>query len=72
VYIPTSMLMALHEDRVRDADRRAFHADLRRLAAGRAQSSRARPWLARALAAMSGRSHAGARRAGLAAVRAHS
>jgi hypothetical protein len=75
MYVPNLMLMALHEERVRDFDRRAFHARLHSQEVGQARSSRARPWPARAfaaLAALSGRSHAGARRGGLAAVRAHS
>jgi hypothetical protein len=67
VYIPSLMLIALHEERVRDFDRRAAHADLRSPQAGRAQ-----PWPTRALAAASGRSHAGARTAGLATARARS
>jgi hypothetical protein len=72
VYIPTSVLMALHEERIRGRGRRAFHPDLRSLEPGRAPSSRTRPWPARAFAALSGRSHPGARRAGLAAARVHS
>jgi hypothetical protein len=72
VYFPSSMLMALHEDRVRDLDRRAFHADLGSPEPGQARSSRSRPWPTRAFAALSGRSHGGARQAGLAAVRARS
>jgi hypothetical protein len=71
VYFPSSMLMALHEERVRGFDRRAFHADLGSLEPGEARGSRARPWSARAFAALSGRSHAGARRPGLATARAH-
>jgi hypothetical protein len=67
VYFPSLMLMPLHEERVRGFDRRAFHADPGSLAPGRA-----RPWPIRALAALSGRSHAGVRRAGLAVARAHS
>jgi hypothetical protein len=72
VYYPSLMLMALAEERVRDFDRRAFHADLRSLEPGRARSSRAAAWPTRAFAALIGRSHAGARRAGLATARAHS
>ena len=72
MYFPSSMLMALHEERVRDFDRRAFHADLRSLAPGQARSSRARPWPTRAFAALSGRSPAAARRTGLATARAQS
>jgi hypothetical protein len=72
VYFPSLMLMALHEERVRGFDRRAFHADLRWLEPGRPRSSRARRWPARAIAALSGRSRADARQAGLVAARAHS
>jgi hypothetical protein len=72
VYFPSWMLMALHEERLRDFDRRAFHADLPSLEPGQARSSRARPWPARAFAVLSGRSHASARRAGLATARARS
>jgi len=72
VYVPSSMLMALHEERVRGFDRRAFHADLPLLEPGQARSSRARPWPTRAFAALSGRSPASARRAALTAARAHS
>ena len=72
MYFPSSMLMALHEERVRDFNRRAFHADLPSLEPGQARSSRARPWPTRAFAALGRRSHAGARRAGLATARAHS
>jgi hypothetical protein len=72
VYIPTSMLIPLHEERVRDIDRRAFHAHLRSPEPGQARSSRAWPSPTRALAALSGRSHARARSAGLATARAHS
>jgi hypothetical protein len=72
VYFPSSMLMALHEEQVRDFDRRAFHGDLPSPEPGQARGSRARPWPARALAALSGRSPAGARRAGLATGRARS
>jgi hypothetical protein len=71
MYIPSLTLMALHEERVRGFDRRAFHADLRSLAPGQAQS-RTRLWPTRALAALNSRSHAGARWAGLAPARAHS
>jgi hypothetical protein len=67
VYFPNSMLMALHEEQVRDFDRRAFRANLRSLKPGQARS-----WRARASAAMSGRSHAVARRAELAPARGHS
>jgi nucleoid-associated protein YgaU len=72
VYIPSLMLMALHEEPGRDYDRRAAHAGLRSPRAGRARSGQARPWPARAFAATSGRSHAGARTAGLATARARS
>jgi hypothetical protein len=72
VYFPSLMLTALDEERVRDFDRRAFHADLRSLESGRGRSSQARTWPTRAFAALSGRSHAGARRAGLAAAGARS
>jgi hypothetical protein len=72
VYVPTSMLMALHEDQVRGLDQRAFRADPPSSEPGWARSSRARPWPARALAAVSGRSRIGARRAGLVAARADS
>jgi hypothetical protein len=55
VYYPSSMLMALADERVRDVDRRAFHAGLRSLEPGRVRSSRAPAWPARAFAALSGR-----------------
>lgn len=72
MYFPSSILMALDEERVRAFDRRAFHAGLGSLEPGQARSSRARPWPTRAFAALSGRSHAGARRPGLATARTHS
>jgi hypothetical protein len=73
VYFPSLMLMALHEERVRDFDRRASRANLRSLKPGQARSGQARSWRARASAAMSGRSHAAAaRRAELAPARGHS
>jgi hypothetical protein len=72
VYPPSSMLMALHEEQVRGFDRRAVRAHPSSLEPGPARSSRLRPWPARAFAALSGRSHAGARGAGLAAARAGS
>jgi hypothetical protein len=72
VFIPTLMLMALHEERVRDLDRQAFHADLRSPESGHARSSLARPWPSRVVAALSARAHAGPRRAGLATARAQS
>jgi hypothetical protein len=72
VYIPSLMLMTLHEERVRDFDRRAAHADTRPPQALPARSSQPRPWPARAFAAASGRSRAGARTAGLATARARS
>jgi hypothetical protein len=67
VCYPSLMLMALAEERVRDLDRRASRAGLRSL-----QPGRTRPWLTAALAGLIGRSHAGARRTGLAAARARS
>jgi hypothetical protein len=70
VYVPSSMLMALHEERVRGFGRRAFHAGPG--SPEPARSSRARQWPTRAFAALSGRSHPGVRRAGLAAARARS
>lgn len=72
MYFPSSMLMALHEERVRGFDQRAFRTDLRSLEPGKARGSRVRPWPTRAFAVLAGRSQAGARSAGLAAARARS
>jgi hypothetical protein len=72
VYFQSSMLMALHEERVSGLDRRAFRADPGSLESGATRSSRARPWPSRAFAALSDRSHAGALGAGLATARAGS
>ena len=65
MYFPTSMLMALHEERAGGFDRRAFQAGLGSLEPWQARSSRARPWPIRAFATLSGRSQASARGAGL-------
>jgi hypothetical protein len=70
MYYPSLMLMALHEERVCGFDRRAFQADLRLLEPGWARRNRAAAWPTWALAALSGRSRAAARRAGLASARA--
>jgi hypothetical protein len=62
VYFPSVMLMALHEERVRDVERRAVHP--------------ARSWLwrgrARGRLALNGRTRAGAGQAGLLAAGAKS
>lgn len=72
MYYPSLILMPLAEERVPGSGRRALHADLRSLEPGRTRSTRPRPWPTRAYAALSGRSPAGPRRAGLATTRAHS
>jgi hypothetical protein len=72
VYFQGSMLMALHEERVRGANPRAFRRDAGSLAPGQAAGSRVRPWPARTIAALSRRSHAAARGAGLATAGARS
>jgi hypothetical protein len=72
MYYPSLMLMPLAEERVPASGRRAFHADLRSPEPGRTRGTRRRPWPARAYAALSGRTPAGRRRAGLATARAHS
>ncbi len=62
MYIPSVMLMALHEERVRDAERRAVHPAWRWLGRGRA----------RRRLALSARTRAGAGQAGLLAAGAKS
>jgi hypothetical protein len=61
VYFPSVMLMALHEDRIRDVERRAVHPARRWLGRGRARRRRALSAGTRAGAGQAGLAAAGAR-----------
>jgi hypothetical protein len=67
VYIPSMMLMALHEDRLRDLERRALNVARRSRQPGRARSPRIRSWAIRSRTALRARCASGAASAGAAA-----